>query len=68
MFSKKIKSGARIKAEKAIIEGTNIEGFLPMRKVGHLNNQEVLRNVLYEWGYAESFSKTHRRNGWVCKR
>ena len=52
MIGKKIKSGARIKAEKAVVEGTNSEGFLPMKKVGHLNNQEVLRNVLYEWGYA----------------
>lgn len=68
MIGRTVKSGARIKAEKAVIEGTNDEGFLPKDKVNHLLNKEVLRGVLVRWGYSAKYNHLNAPQGWICKR
>ena len=68
MIGRTIKSGARMKAEQAVIEGTNDEGFLPKDKVGHLLNKEVLRSVLVRWGYSAKYGNLNVQQGWICRR
>lgn len=68
MIGRTVKSGARIKAEKAVIEGTNDEGFLPKDKVNHLLNKEVLRGVLVRWGYSVKHNHLNAPQGWICRR
>lgn len=68
MIGRTVKSGARLKAEQAVIEGTNDEGFLPKDKVGHLLNKEVLRSVLVRWGYSAKYNASNAQKGWICIR
>ena len=66
MIGRVIKSGAQLKAERAIIDGTNKDGFLPRSAVDHVLNKEVLRNTLTRWGYLPEYSGTMRQRGWTC--
>lgn len=68
MIGRTIKSGARLKAEQAVIEGTNDEGFLPKDRVDHLLNKEVLRNVLVRLGYSAEYRGSNVQKGWICSR
>ena len=68
MIGRAVKSGARMKAEQAIIEGTNNEGFLPKDKVNHVLNKEVLRSVLVRWGYSAKYNHLNAQQGWICSR
>lgn len=68
MIGRNIKSGARMKAEKAVIEGTTDEGFLPKDRVNHLLNKEVLKSVLVRWGYSVEYNHLNVQKGWICKR
>ena len=68
MIGRTIKSGARVKAERAVIEGTNDEGFLPKDRVNHILNKEVLRGVLVRFGYSIKYNHLNAVQGWICKR
>ena len=68
MIGRNIKSGARVKVEHAVIEGTNDEGFLPKDRVNHVLNKEVLRNVLVRLGYSAEYRGSNIQKGWVCSR
>lgn len=67
MVGKLVKSGARIKAEQAVIDGTNDEGFLAKDKVSHVLNKEVLRNVLIRFGYSPEYNNYSVHQGWICR-
>ena len=68
MVGRTVKSGARIKAERAVIEGTNDEGFLPKDRVNHVLNKEVLRGVLVRFGYSIKYNHLNAVQGWICGR
>lgn len=68
MIGRTIKSGARIKAEQAVIEGTNDDGFLPKDRVDHLLNKEVLKSVLIRLGYSAQYNALNVQKGWICIR
>lgn len=68
MVGRIVKSGARIKAEMAVIEGTNDEGFLPKDRVNHILNKEVLRGVLVRFGYSVKYNHLNAVQGWICSR
>lgn len=68
MIGRTVKSGARLNAEQAIIEGTTDEGFLPKDRVDHLLNKEVLRNALVRLGYSPKYNHLNVQKGWICKR
>ena len=68
MVGRKVKSGARMKVERAVIEGTNDEGFLSKDRVNHILNKEVLRNTLIRFGYSALYNNSNIQQGWVCKR
>lgn len=67
MVGRSIKSGARIKAEQAIIEGTNNEGFLPKHKVNHVLSKDVLKSILDRWGYVDTYTTLSVHTGWTIK-
>lgn len=67
MVGRTVKSGARIKAERVVIEGTNDEGFLPKDKVNQVLNKEVLRGVLVRFGYSAKYNHLNALQGWVCR-
>lgn len=65
MIGKPVKSGARIKAERIVIENTICNEFLPIRAVKGINNRSVLERLLAEWGYVAKYDdRTGRMTGW----
>ena len=68
MIGRTVKSGARVKVEHAVIEGTNDEGFLHKDRVNHILNKEVLRNTLVRFGYSAQYNNSNIQQGWICKR